>query len=79
MSDLVHSIGALARRVHLPAPWIRERIASGELPCLIVGRSRVFSVSAVEAALGQMAGRASPKCLELRTETQVQEARNGAS
>jgi hypothetical protein len=57
MQNLVFSLGALAHRTYLPVEWLRKQVDAGTIPCLQVGRRRVFSLDAVEAALDEMAGR----------------------
>lgn len=50
------SIDVLADRTGLPIAWLKRQADSGHLPCLLVGRRRMFNEAAVGAALAQMAG-----------------------
>jgi hypothetical protein len=45
----------LARRVGLPAGWLREQALAGRLPCLRVGRRLLFDLAAVQRALAALA------------------------
>lgn len=45
------SLQALARRLHLPAAWLRQEAEASRIPALRVGRHLRFSAKAVVAAL----------------------------
>jgi hypothetical protein len=55
VKQIAFSIGVLADRFHLPREWIRSQVESGCIPSLRVGRRRIYSIAAVEAALARMA------------------------
>jgi hypothetical protein len=49
-------IHALARRLGLPAGWLKAEANAGRIPCLRVGRQLRFNPVAVEAVLSDQAG-----------------------
>lgn len=51
------NLAGLARRLRLPMDWLRTEADAGRLPCLKVGRRRLFNLGAVEAALAERAAR----------------------
>ena len=51
MKDEPETLNQLARRVNLPAAWLRHEAEAGNLPCLRVGRRFLFSPQAVNRAL----------------------------
>lgn len=44
-------IGELADRTGLPVAWLRREADAGRVPCMRVGRRRMFSLTAVQDAL----------------------------
>jgi hypothetical protein len=48
-------IHRLARETHLPATWLQAEAKAGRIPCLKVGRRRLFNLAAVLAALAERA------------------------
>jgi hypothetical protein len=55
MSEKPENLNQLARRLRLPAAWIKAEVAADRLPCLRVGRCLLFSPEAVDRALLQRA------------------------
>ena len=51
MKDEPETLNQLARRVNLPAAWLKREAETGNLPCLRVGRHFLFSSRAVNRAL----------------------------
>jgi len=51
----------VARRLGVPAEWLRAEANAGRIPCLRAGRVLLFNVSAVEATLAERARRLSEK------------------
>lgn len=49
-SSLLH-LPALARRLGVPASWLRREADTGRLPCVRAGSQRLFDVELVEALL----------------------------
>ncbi len=49
-NELVNVHG-LARRLRLPAAWLRDEAEAGRIPSLKAGRRRLFNVEAVEHCL----------------------------
>jgi len=45
----------LARELHLPLAWLKQESDNGHLPCLRVGRRRLFNLTAVRNVLAQRA------------------------
>ena len=41
----------LARRLRLPRDWLKDEADAGRLPCLRVGKRRLFNLDAVKAVL----------------------------
>lgn len=55
------NIHGLGRALHLPVEWLKREADSGAIPCLRVGRRRIFNLVAVKAALAERAaGRKNP-------------------
>lgn len=54
MNDLIR-LRKLASQVRLPPAWLKGEALAGRLPCLRVGRTFLFSLSAVEKALAERA------------------------
>jgi hypothetical protein len=52
---LLLPIHRLAERLKLPAAWLKEQADAGAIPFLQVGRKRLYSPDAVEAALERLA------------------------
>ena len=46
---------AVARRIGVPAAWLKREARAGRVPCLLAGRRRLFNERAVRAALAQRA------------------------
>ena len=49
-TDLV-ALPALARRLKIPAAWLKEETAAGRIPHLRAGRRLLFNVEAVKRCL----------------------------
>jgi hypothetical protein len=49
------TLNQLARRVNLPAAWLKQEAEAGNLPCLRVGQRLLFSPQAVNRALLELA------------------------
>jgi hypothetical protein len=39
----------------LPAAWLRREADAGRIPCIVVGRSRMFDIASVMTALAERA------------------------
>ena len=57
MEHDVVSIHELATELRLPHDWLRREADAGRIPCLRVGRRRLFNISAVRKALAIRAGK----------------------
>ena len=57
MSDLC-SLGRMARRLGVPAKWLKAEADEGRVPCLKFGRRYLFSAAAVQEALAVVAAKA---------------------
>jgi len=57
----VVSLRRLARRLGVPARWLREQAERGTVPCLRAGSQLLFSEPAVRAALAERAAGAQRK------------------
>jgi excisionase family DNA binding protein len=55
MADEVLSLNRLARRLGVPARWLREEADAGRIPCLRAGAHYLFAVAAVQAVLARRA------------------------
>jgi excisionase family DNA binding protein len=53
---LLH-LAALARRLGVPATWLRKEADSGRLPCVKAGTQRLFDADAIERLLLERARR----------------------
>lgn len=49
------NLAGLARELRLPREWLMVEADAGRLPCLRVGRKRIFNLEAVRAALAERA------------------------
>jgi len=49
------NIHGLTRALRLPRAWLLQEADAGRIPCLRVGRRRLFNVDAVRAALARQA------------------------
>lgn len=49
--DELLNVHGVARVFRLPVAWVQAEADRGALPCLRVGRRRLFSLAAVRAAL----------------------------
>ncbi|MBE7465608.1 MAG: hypothetical protein HS116_19205 [Planctomycetes bacterium] len=49
--DDLYNLAALAIRLNLSREWLAAEADAGRLPCLRVGRRRLFSLKAVRAEL----------------------------
>ena len=58
-SDNLVTLPGLTRAVRLPMYWLRREADIGNIPCLRVGRKRLFSVEAVRRTLAQRAAQSS--------------------
>jgi hypothetical protein len=54
--SLVNLVG-LARRLHLPAAWLKSEVQAGRIPVLRAGRRLLFNAVAVERALLERAAK----------------------
>ncbi len=50
-------LGPLARRLRVPARWLREEAEAGRVPCLHAGKALLFDPEAVEQVLLERARR----------------------
>lgn len=57
MSDKLIDVGSLAEQTGLPMRWLVREADAGRLPCLRVGRRRMFSLEAVRSALAERMAR----------------------
>ena len=55
MGDELLNIVGLAANLHLPRVWLNAEADAGRIPCLCVGRQRLFNVSAVRTVLAERA------------------------
>ena len=63
MSRLL-SLGGLASHLRLPRKWLDEAARAKIIPCLQVGKKRLFNPDAVEATLSELAAKVSvPKAV----------------
>ena len=53
--DALRNSHGLARELRLPREWLTAEADAGRIPCLRVGRHRLFNVAAVRAALAEQA------------------------
>lgn len=51
------SVAELSDRLNLPMHWLRREADAGRLPCIRVGRRRMFNLGAVLVALAELAAR----------------------
>ena len=49
------NLAGLARRLNLPKSWLENEAREGRIPCLVVGRRRLFNPEAVERTLAERA------------------------
>ena len=59
-NDAPETLNQLARRLKLPAAWIKQEVQAGRLPCLRIGKRFLFSPDAVNRTLlkrAEIAGR----------------------
>ncbi len=56
MSDVL-SLPRMARRLAVPAAWLREQADAGKVPCLRAGKRYLFSPPAVVEALAVIAAK----------------------
>lgn len=54
-SDSLRNIHGIARELRLPRQWLAREADAGRVPCLRVGRQRLFNLNAVRAALAERA------------------------
>lgn len=54
-SHTLLNLRQLARRLGVPADWVRRQAIAGSIPCLKAGRRLLFNAEAVEAALAKAA------------------------
>ena len=57
---MVLTLHRLAMRLRLPARWLDAEANAGRIPCLRVGKRKLFNLAAVELALSEMANGQSP-------------------
>jgi hypothetical protein len=60
MSDLL-SLSRMARRIGVPAAWLRAQADAGRVPCLRVGKRYLFHVCTVQEAVARMAANPNAK------------------
>ena len=56
MAHELITINELARRLRVPAAWLRREADAGRLPHLAAGSQRLFNLEAVERVLAKRAG-----------------------
>ncbi len=54
MNDLL-SLPRMARRIGVPAQWLREQVEAGQIPCLKLGKRYLFNPLAVQERLASRA------------------------
>ena len=54
------NLPGLARTLRLPAQWLKREADCGGIPCLRIGRKRLFNVRAVKAVLAERAAQIEP-------------------
>jgi hypothetical protein len=53
-------VGPMARRLRVPAKWLREEAEAGRVPCLQAGRALLFDPETVERVLVERARQGGP-------------------
>jgi excisionase family DNA binding protein len=61
MENKVYNLIGLSERLRLPAKWLKQQADAGEIPCLKVGRKRLFNFDAVQEALSRLAAKGDNK------------------
>jgi len=56
-TDSLVTLPGLTRALRLPTQWLKREADSGNIPCLRIGRKRLFNVDAVRRVLAQRAAR----------------------
>jgi len=54
-SDCLCNLRGLAAELQLPREWLATEADAGRIPCLRIGRRRLFNVDAVRRALAERA------------------------
>lgn len=49
------SLNGLSRELRIPRNWLKTEADTGRIPCLRVGRKRLFNLAAVQRALAERA------------------------
>jgi hypothetical protein len=57
MSDKLLTFEQLIRTTNLPAAWVKREADAGRLPCIRIGRRRMFDLDAVRRALAERSAR----------------------
>jgi hypothetical protein len=55
VKDEIYNLIGLSERLQLPARWLKEQADAEIIPCLRIGRKRLFSLPAVKEALMRLA------------------------
>ena len=55
------NLPGLARVLHLPASWLKHEADNGGIPCLRIGRRRLFNLPAVKTVLAERAAEMQPR------------------
>ena len=55
MNEELTNLRGLAQQLRLPVAWLKGEADGGRIPCLRVGRRRLFNVGAVRAELAKRA------------------------
>ena len=53
--DNLVGLHQLARELRLPVTWLKQQSDRGQLPCLRVGKRRLFNLAAVRKVLAERA------------------------
>jgi hypothetical protein len=63
MEKKLHNLLACARIVGVPATWLKEQAKAGNVPCLRIGKRKLFfNINAVRSALENMAANGDAIC-----------------
>jgi len=60
-ADELMNVHGVARVLRLPVTWLMAEADKGALPCLRIGRRRLFNIRAVKAALAERAAQTEPR------------------
>jgi len=59
--DQLANLNELAYSLKLPLDWLKAQADTGRIPCLRIGRKRLFNISAVRQTLAQLAAEGSKR------------------